>query len=178
MAEGKTVSTVPLNESNYGTWRIQCRMALTKDGLWGIVSGTEAPPAEADADKYRKFVARRDRALAIIVLSVDPWLLYLLCEPENPGTVWKKLAKQFQKKALSNKLAVRRRYNNLRLKEGESVQKHVKAMTVLFSTSCQLLVRRLKKKIKVLRCWPAFLIHVICLLLRWKQMQKCQVWRL
>ena len=103
MAEGKTVSIVPLNESNYGTWRIQCRMALTKDGLWGIVSGTEAAPAEADADKYRKFVARRDRALVIIVLSVDPSLLYLLGEPENPGTVWKKLANQFQKKALSKK---------------------------------------------------------------------------
>ena len=31
----------------------------------------------------------------------------------------------------SNKLALRRRLNNLRLKEGESVQKHVKAMTEL-----------------------------------------------
>ena len=128
MAEVKTVSIVPLNESNYGTWKIQCRMALTKDGLWGIVSGTEAPPAEADADKFRKFVARRDRALAIIVLSVDPSLLYLLGEPEDPGTVWKKLADQFQKKTWSNKLALRRRLNNLRLKEGESVQKHVKAI--------------------------------------------------
>lgn len=109
-------------------------MALTKDGLWGIVSGTEAAPAEADADKYRKFVGRQDRALAIIVLSVDPSLLYLLGEPEDPGTVWKKLADQFQKKTWSSnyKLALKRRLNNLRLKEGESVQKHVKAMTELF----------------------------------------------
>ena len=42
MAEVKTVLIVPFNESNYGTWKIQCRMALTKDGLWGIVSRTEA----------------------------------------------------------------------------------------------------------------------------------------
>ena len=52
MAEVKTVSIVPLNESNYGTGKIQCRMALTKDGLWGIVSGTEASRTEADAAKY------------------------------------------------------------------------------------------------------------------------------
>ena len=100
MAEAKTVTIVPLNESNYGTWKIQCRMALMKDGLWGIVSGTEATPAETDADKYRKFVTRRDKALAIIVLSVDPSLLYMLGEPEDPGTVWQKLADQFQKKNL------------------------------------------------------------------------------
>ena len=122
MAEAKTVTIVPLNESNYGTWKIQCRMALMKDGLWGIVSGTEATPAETDADKYRKFVTRRDKALAIIVLSVDPSLLYMLGEPEDPGTVWQKLADQFQKKTWSNKLALRRRLNNLRLQEGESVQ--------------------------------------------------------
>jgi len=97
-------------------------MALMKDGLWGIVSGTEATPAETDADKYRKFVTRRDKALAIIVLSVDPSLLYMLGEPEDPGTVWQKLADQFQKKTWSNKLALRRRLNNLRLQEGESVQ--------------------------------------------------------
>lgn len=67
------------------------------------------------------------------MLSLDPSLLYLLGEPEDPGTVWKKLADQFQKKTWSNKLALRRRLNNLRLEEGESVQKHVKAMTELFN---------------------------------------------
>ena len=97
-------------------------MVSMKDGLWGIVSGTEATPAETDADKYRKFVTRRDKALAIIVLSVDPSLLYMLGEPEDPGTVWQRLADQFQKKTWSNKLALRRRLNNLRLQEGESVQ--------------------------------------------------------
>lgn len=76
-------------------------MALMKDGLYvrGIVSGTEATPAQSDADKYKKFVTRWDRALAIIiVLSVDPSLLYFVGEPEDPGTVWKKLADKFQKK--------------------------------------------------------------------------------
>ena len=80
------VSIIPLNESNYGTWKIQCPMTLTKDGLWGIVSGTEAALAEADTDKYGKFVARRDKAHAIIVLSVDSSLLYSLSEPEDPRT--------------------------------------------------------------------------------------------
>lgn len=70
MAEIKTV-IVPLNGKNYPTWKVQCRMALMKDSLWGIVSGTEETPGEENADARRKFIARRDRALAIIVLAVD-----------------------------------------------------------------------------------------------------------
>ena len=118
MAESKTVMVVPLNGSNYGTWKVQCRMALVKDGLWSIVSGTETAPASTEAEKYAKFVSRRDKALAIIVLSVHPSLLYLLEDPEDPVAVWKKLSDQFQKKSWANKLSLRRRLNNLRLKEG------------------------------------------------------------
>ena len=70
-------------------------MALMKDGLWGIVNESERAPEENQADK---FVARRDRALAIIVLAIDPLLLYLLGNPDNPVRGWKKLENQFQKK--------------------------------------------------------------------------------
>ena len=84
MAEVKSVSIVPLNGSNYPTWKLQCKMALMKEGLWAIVDGTELPPSsESEADKYRKFVGRRDRALAIIVLSIEPSLLYLIGDPED-----------------------------------------------------------------------------------------------
>ena len=97
MAESKTtVSLVPLNGSNYPTWKVQCRMALVRDGLWGIVEGTEtAPPAEGTADRRSKFIARRDRALATIVLAVEPSLLYLIGDPEDPVVVWQKLQDQF-----------------------------------------------------------------------------------
>ena len=44
MAESKTVVLVQLNNSNYSTWKIQCKMALIKEGLWGIVNGTETVP--------------------------------------------------------------------------------------------------------------------------------------
>lgn len=104
MAEVKTISIAPLNGSNYPTWKVQCRMALMKEGLWGIVDGSETPPPENESDKYRKFVGRRDRALALIVLSIEPSLLYLIGDPEDPIKVWTKLADQLQKKTWANKL--------------------------------------------------------------------------
>ena len=51
-----SVNVVPLNGSNYATWKIQCRMALIKDGLWSIVNGTEEAPGEdAAAERRTKF---------------------------------------------------------------------------------------------------------------------------
>ena len=120
MADIKTV-IVPLNGKNYPTWKVQCRMALIKDSLWGIVSGADEAPAEEQADARKKFMARKDRALAIIVLAVDPSLLYLLGEPEDPQAVWRRLEEQFQRKTWSNKLQLRRKLYGLKLKEGGSV---------------------------------------------------------
>ena len=97
-SDSRTVTIVPLNGSNYPTWKVQCRMALMKDGLWNIVNGTETAPTGAEADRRETFVARRDRALATIMLSIEPSLLYLIGDPEDPIVVWKKLADQFQKK--------------------------------------------------------------------------------
>ena len=129
MAESRAVVVVPLKGPNYATWKIQCRMALMKEGLWGIVTGTEEPPSEEEAEKYAKFVAKRDRTLALIVLSVDTTLLYLLGDPEDPVKVWRKLSDHFQKKTWANKLELRRRLYSLRLKEGDSVQEHIRKMT-------------------------------------------------
>lgn len=130
MAESKFATVVPLNGANYPTWKVQCRMALIKDGLWTIVNGTEVLPGEDEPEKRAKFVTRRDRA--VIVLSIDPSLLYLIGDPEDPIIVCKKLSDKFQKKTLANKQELRRKLYSLRLQEGDSVQKHIKTMTEVF----------------------------------------------
>ena len=61
----KTVATVPLNGTNYSTWKVQCQMALVCDGLWGMVNETETVPDEGEADRHSKFLTRQDRTLAI-----------------------------------------------------------------------------------------------------------------
>ena len=63
------------------------------------------------------------------MLSVDPSLLYLIGDPEDPVAVWKKLSDQFLKKTWANKLVLRQRLHSLRLKEGDLVQDYFKAMT-------------------------------------------------
>ena len=79
---------------------------------------------------YRK---RKDKALATIVLTVHPSLLYLLNDPECLYEVWKKLEGQFQPKTWANKLHLRRKLYSLKLTRGTSVQEHCKSMIELFN---------------------------------------------
>lgn len=132
MADSKSVAVVPLKGANYPTWKIQCKMALMKEGLWRIVTGEETAPASGSASERAKFASRQDRALATVVLSVDTSLLYLIGNPEDPAVVWKKLADQFEKKTWATRLDLRRKLHSLRLKEGDSAQEHIRVMTELF----------------------------------------------
>ena len=42
--ETKHVNLVLLNGTNYATWKVQCKMALIRVGVWSIVNGTEIVP--------------------------------------------------------------------------------------------------------------------------------------
>ena len=59
-------------------------------------------------------------------------LLYLVGDTEDPVVVWKKLADQFEKKTWATRLDLRLKLHSLRLKDGDSVQEHIKIMTELF----------------------------------------------
>lgn len=74
--------------------------------MWGIVDGTETDLC-GEGDQHKKFISSQDRALVIIVLSVDPSLLYLLGDAKDPVVVWKQLSNQFQKKTWTNKSELR-----------------------------------------------------------------------
>ena len=60
-------------------------MMLMKEGLWKIVTGEETEPN--DEGQRAKFATRRDRALTTMVLSVDPSILNIIGNPENPVIV-------------------------------------------------------------------------------------------
>ena len=104
-----------------------------RDGLWDIANNKEKIPTESAKD-ILKLLSRRDRALATIVLSVGPSLLYLIGDPDDTVGVWNKLTDQFQKKTWANKLALRRKLYSLRLKDVDSVQEHVKVMIEIFDS--------------------------------------------
>lgn len=131
MATPKTIKMVALQGENYPTWRLQSKMALMRDGLWEIVTGTEEVPAAREA--AAKYQVRKNKALANLVLSIDPELLYLLGDrdPTEPKDVWDAMGEQFQRKSWARQLDLKRKLFALKLSKGESMQKHVKMMSEL-----------------------------------------------
>ena len=115
MDGGRVVNNlVLLSDKNYPTWRIQLKMHLMKDELLSIVEGTEEAPIGKDNEAARKkFDIRRNKALATIVLAIDPKLLYLIGDPIDPVVVWQKLQDVFQKKTWANKLRLRKKLYNI-----------------------------------------------------------------
>ena len=129
----KTLSIIPLNEKNFATWKIQVKMALMRENLWGIVNGAEALPIGANNDENRrKFVLRRDRALSTIVISIEPKLLYIIGDPSDPRLVYQKLENFFQKKTWSNKLRLRKKLYSAKLKAGDTMHGHLRNLIDIF----------------------------------------------
>ena len=118
----RTGLIVPFNGNNYATWKLQCKVALMRDGLFSIVSGTEEEPTRAE--DLAKFNLRKDRALSTIILSMEPSQLYLVGpeEESNPTGLWFKLETIYQQTSFSNRLTLRKKLTTLRLKNGESLQ--------------------------------------------------------
>jgi len=80
-----------------------------------------------------KFATRHDKALATVVLAVEPSLLYLIGNDlTDLVAVWRLLLEQFQRKTWANKLELKRKLLSLRLAEGGSIQDHIKLMTEIF----------------------------------------------
>ena len=131
MEPGKIV-LVPLNVKNYATWKVQVKMYLIKDDLFGIVDRTEVAPSSTDTAAAHKFELRKDKALATIVLAVEPKLLYLIGDPKDPKEVWQKLQDTFQKKSWANRFRLKRKLYSLKLKPGDDLQVHFKTFVEIF----------------------------------------------
>ena len=128
MAESKlTVAVVPLNSTNYSTWKIQCKMAMIS---LGYCQWNRNHPYRRSGKTVKVCHEARQSTCDDCVTAVEPSLLYLIgSDPTNPVVVWRILADQFQCKTWANKLELKQNFFSLWLAKGGSVQEHVKLMT-------------------------------------------------
>uniref|UniRef100_A0A1X7TJH6 Reverse transcriptase Ty1/copia-type domain-containing protein n=1 Tax=Amphimedon queenslandica TaxID=400682 RepID=A0A1X7TJH6_AMPQE len=83
------------------------------------------PQQEAD---FRK---RSQRALSNLVMSISSSLIYLITTCEDPKAAWDALKGHFERDLLVNKLMLKKRYFQMEMKEGTSVEAHIKSMKEL-----------------------------------------------
>ena len=117
-----------LNGSNWNTWKFQMKHLLLAKGLWGLVDGTEVLADDATTTVQALFRSRLQKAFSTIALAIDSAQLYLITSSEEPKQAWDALRKHFERETLANKLFLKKQYFRSEMKEGTSVEQHLKHM--------------------------------------------------
>ena len=62
----------PLGDSNWGNWSFKLKNILRAKDLWGLVDGSEKPPAnDANEEAKLKYKRNCNRAIAMITTSIS-----------------------------------------------------------------------------------------------------------
>ncbi|KAL5515273.1 hypothetical protein EMCRGX_G000418 [Ephydatia muelleri] len=120
-----------LDSSNWMTWKFQMKHLLLSKGLWGIVDGSERLAEDASVQQQAEFRKRAQTAFSTLVLSISSSQLYLITSCEEPAPAWVALRNHFERDTLVNKLMLKKQYFRMEMKEGSSIEAHIKAMKEL-----------------------------------------------
>ena len=120
-----------LDSSNWMTWKFQMKHLLLSKGLWGIVDGSERLAEDALVQQQAEFRKRAQTAFSTLVLSISSSQLYLITSCEEPAPAWVALRNHFERDTLVNKLMLKKQYFRMEMKEGSSIEAHIKAMKEL-----------------------------------------------
>ena len=114
-----------LDRNNWNTWKFQMKHLLMAKGLWNLADGSEVLASEATAALFQ---SRLHKAFSTIVLAMDSAQLYLVTSCEEPKQAWNALKNHFERETLANKLLLKKQYFRSEMKEGTSVDQHLRHM--------------------------------------------------
>ena len=85
-------------------------------------------PGEADAAALARHNKAQQKAMATLVMGISSSQIYLVTSCTTPKDVWDTLKAQFERNTLANKLFLKRQYFTTKMREGQSVQDHLRCM--------------------------------------------------
>ncbi len=118
-----------LMSNSWATWKYQIQLYLRANGLWRIVAGEEQRPEDGQA--AAAWDIKDDRARAVLGLTVDKSLLYLITSKETVADTYRAPKDHFEKMNATNVYYLLTQLNKLELKEGGNIEKHLKTHTEL-----------------------------------------------
>ena len=132
MAEAEAKWSIEkLEGANWSAWKFQMKHLLLAKGLWGLVDGTEVLGRGANAQQEADFRKRQQKTFSTIALSISSSQLYLITSFEEPRPAWRALCDHYERGTLANKLLLKKQYFRMEMREGDSMDKHLKEMKEL-----------------------------------------------
>ncbi|UYV81507.1 hypothetical protein LAZ67_20001380 [Cordylochernes scorpioides] len=103
-----TAAFEKLNGQNYRSWKYNIKMLLIEKGLWDVMFKDEDTQ---DA----QLKAQKDRALAVIALSINTGHQIHTIDCSSPQDAWKNLEQVFEPKSRSRILQLKKQFVNIKL---------------------------------------------------------------
>ena len=114
-----------LTDGNFHEWKIYMEALLTRKGLLEYVDGTERHPRGTESSKkVKEFYRKQSEARAEIILRVTPSQL-AHCRNMDPMIIWNDLITIHSSRGRSTIIALRRRFQRLRLESSETMSAYV-----------------------------------------------------
>lgn len=98
-----------LNDTNYAEWRMFMQALLTRQGVWGVVSGEITRPQGSDnSTVVKSWRKKNDTGLAEIILMLSPSQLGLVQGITDAHTCWTHLETAHRSRGFGTRLSLRR----------------------------------------------------------------------
>lgn len=123
----KSLVIEKLNNQNFMTWSFKMKMYLIKEGCWKAVSG------ETEGILARDVEAQNEKALSLIVLTVENDQIVLVRSAKTGAEAWNILKTYHQQTSLASRIRVMKKLFKMELGHGESMQDHLQRIFEYFS---------------------------------------------
>jgi hypothetical protein len=129
MASNSKLEIKKFNGKSFESWKLNMEDMLVDRDQWIAVDPGTARTGTS-ADDYKKLDRK---AKSTIRLCLSNSVLLNVSEEATSKDLWEKLRNLYQSKSLVNKLFLRKKLYNLRMRDGDSVEENLNAFNTMVS---------------------------------------------
>ena len=129
MASKSKMETEKFNGKSFELWKVKMEDLLVERDQWITIDLGIAPTGTSTND-WKKLDQKAKRTIR---LCLSDLVLLNVSEEATSKDLWGKLWKLYQSKSLVNKLFLRNKVYNLRMRYGDSVAEHLNAFNTVIS---------------------------------------------
>jgi hypothetical protein len=157
MASNSKMEIEKFNGQSFELWKLKMEDLLVDRYQW-IMVDLSTSPTGTSIDDWKKFDRK---AKSTIRLCLSDSVLLNVSEEDTAKDLWEKLGKLYQSKSLVNKLLLRKKLYNMRMRDGDSVAEHLNAFNTVVSQLVSVEIKIYEDKCMSLLCsLPDSLIQV------------------
>ncbi|UYV66146.1 hypothetical protein LAZ67_4000486 [Cordylochernes scorpioides] len=119
-----------LNKQNFETWRLQMQMILVHSDLWIYVNEANIKP-EPGNQEFTNWQNKDQKALATIVLSLNPSELVHVKNCKTAEEAWKKIEEVYRPKGPATRVSLTKRLIQMKMRPNDDLKDYLSKFTSL-----------------------------------------------